>query len=170
MRSRGKIKAVIYNIYNNNMNRLSILIFVLIAIAACSPKLSKGIFSVEEGIAGKVLWKQGNFMPSPDRPQINSGMPVEKELLVYNVTNLKQVKVNGAFYSDVQTGLVARVKSTPTGYFELKLPPGKYSLFSVEPDGLFANRFDGSGNINVVEVKGQTLTNIDFIIDYKAAY
>lgn len=147
-----------------------ILVITLFCLSRCSAQLKEGLFSVKQGITGRVLWKEGNQMPSPDRPAGSNGIPVERELAVYKLTRLNETETNGPFFTHIKTELVAKVKSTKTGYFEIALPPGKYSLFSVEPKGLFASITDGNQHIYPVEVKEGSVSPVVFVINYKASY
>ena len=130
--------------------------------------------TIKQGILGTVVVREGNLMPAPSRngkPQsAQRGKPSNRELLIYELTNLSQVKVNGTFYSEVQTKPVAKVTAGADGIFQVFLKPGRYSVFSQEPQGLFANRFDGDGNIFPVEVVEDRLTLVEFVIDYNASY
>ena len=146
------------------------IILISISLSGCSFPIRNGVFSIEQGITGQVLWKEGNHMPSPGGRFTAITKPVEKEIVVYEMTNKSQAKAFGPFFSDIKTALIAKVKSTKTGFFQVELPVGTYSVFSVEPGGLFANSFDGKGNIQLVEVTKGAKIHIDFAIDYMASY
>ena len=126
--------------------------------------------SINQGICGSIIWKSGNLMPSPDQ-----GVPkpkaVQRELFVYELTNSEQATLQNGFYKAVVTNLIKSVKSDTEGKFCLALPEGKYSLFVKEGDkGLYANQFDGEGNIFPVKVSKDNLSMIVFTIDYQANY
>ncbi len=125
---------------------------------------------IEQGIAGKVLWQAGNQMPSPDVPP-SKGRGIQRTLFIYELTNGSQAKtIEGVFHTNIQTNLVTQVITDANGNFSVSLKPGKYSLFSKEEKGLFANLFDGQMNINPVEVKKGEVTNVEFLINYQASY
>ncbi|ARS36744.1 carboxypeptidase-like regulatory domain-containing protein [Pontibacter actiniarum] len=125
---------------------------------------------VTQGIAGKVLWKAGNQMPSPDAPP-SKGKGIQRTLYVYELTNSSQAKtIDGVFHTDIQTNLVTHVVTDANGNFAVSLKPGMYSLFSKEEKGLFASLSDGEMNINPVEVKEGQVTDVEFLINYKANY
>lgn len=125
---------------------------------------------IEQGIAGKVLWQAGNQMPSPDVPP-SKGRGVQRTLYIYELTNSNQAKTtDGVFHTNIQTNLVTQVVTDANGNFAVSLKPGKYSLFSKEEKGMFANLFDGEMNINPVEVKEGQVTNVEFLINYQASY
>ena len=78
--------------------------------------------------------------------------------------------MENGFFKDIQTPLVTKVLSKPDGSFKLRLPPGKYSVFVKEEDGLFANLFDKNNAINPVTVKEKQYSWLPINVDYKAAY
>ncbi|MFD2513119.1 carboxypeptidase-like regulatory domain-containing protein [Pontibacter locisalis] len=125
---------------------------------------------IEQGIKGQVLWQAGNQMPSPDAPP-SKGRGVQRTLYIYELTNSNQTKTtDGVFHTNIQTNLVTQVVTDANGNFAVSLKPGKYSLFSKEEKGLFANLLDGEMNIYPVEVKKGQVTNVEFLINYQASY
>jgi hypothetical protein len=126
--------------------------------------------TMNQGIKGKVIFRQGNFMPSPDAPQQGSGRGVKRELYIHELTNMGQVQGEPPFYQQIQTKLVKKVVSDENGNFAVELKPGKYSLFVKEKDGYYANLFDGQTNIYPVEVQENQVTPVEFVIDYNATY
>lgn len=126
---------------------------------------------LKEGIVGQLVWLEGNLMPTIDSDrEMPKGQPVQREVHVYELTKTKEAEKEGHFYHKVHTELVQKVMSDSRGIFKLHLPPGKYSIFVKEPDGLFANIFDGYGHIMPVEVFQNEVTPITIEINYMAAY
>jgi len=127
-----------------------------------------------QGICIQLYWKAGNFMPSPDvsKPQkSNKGTAVQREVYVYALTNSKDAEsIEGQFYSNIKTKLIAKAKTDKKGKAWIKLPVGYYSVFVKEEKGLYANSFDDAMNINAVEVKAKKWTNSEMIINYMAVY
>ena len=125
---------------------------------------------IQQGICGSIIWKSGNYMPSPDR-EMPKPMPVQRELWVYELTNISEATSQNGFYTAVVKSKIKSVKSDAEGKFCLDLPEGEYSLFVKEGDkGLYANSFDGKGNIFPVKVSKDNVSVIIFTIDYQAAY
>ena len=125
---------------------------------------------IAQGIAGKVVWQAGNQMPSPDAPP-SKAKGVQRTLYIYELTKSDQVKtIEGVFHTNIQTNLVTQVVTDANGNFAVTLQPGKYSLFSKEDKGMFANLFDGESNIFPIEVQQGQVTNVEFLINYKANY
>ncbi|WP_420155175.1 carboxypeptidase regulatory-like domain-containing protein [Siphonobacter sp.] len=121
------------------------------------------------GIRGQVIWKSGNQMPSPDRPaSVVKG--VKREVWIYQLTNQNQTEQQEGFYRNIRTKRVKKVVTDASGRFKVKLAPGRYSLFTKEPQGLWANLMDGQGNIFPVTVRKGKYEEIQFEINYAAVF
>ncbi len=97
---------------------------------------------------------------------------VGREMRIHKLTSLQDVTPvgSGPFYQDVNTPLVATTWSDAKGFFQVALPTGQYSLFAVEDSLLYANGFDGVGNICPVQVDSGMVTGVVFSINYRALY
>ena len=125
---------------------------------------------IQQGICGSIVWKSGNLMPSPDHEPVKA-KPVQRELCVYELTNIAEATLQNGFYTAIVKSKIKSVKSDADGKFCLDLPEGEYSLFVKEGDkGLYANSFDGKGNIFPVKVSKDKVSIIVFMVDYQAAY
>ena len=151
------------------------LIFLI--TLACSSKrfFNTSYMKIGQGIAGKVIWLEGNLMPQiieegDTTKSLNRGKPVERYICIYELTHRDQTVQEGGFYKEVNTRLVKKILSDQEGNFATPLDTGQYSLFVEESQGLFANRFDGDGYIYPVEVEKGKITQVTLKIDYKAAY
>lgn len=110
-------------------------------------------------------------MPSPDAPPTSGKRGVERTVYIYELTNSSQTtSKDGVFHTGIQTKLITQVKTDANGNFAVGLAPGRYSLFTKEEDGLFANLFDGDMNIFPVEVKEDEVTTVEFLVNYNAFY
>ena len=125
--------------------------------------------NIEQGIKGQVRWFEGNLMPSPG-VAAPEGKPVKRTVLIYEVTNMDDLTGEGSVYTAVGTKKVAEVETDKEGNFAIALDAGKYSLFTKEEGGYFANSFDGANNINVVTVEEGKVTTRNIKIDYQASY
>ena len=132
---------------------------------------------VKQGIAGQVLWIEGNQMPTiidEKNPQNTPSRPapqgIKREVHIFELTNLGQASSNGPFFSNIQTKLVEKTETDEDGNFAVALPVGTYSVFVKEEEGFFANQMDGQGNINPVEVSQEQITPLTLEVNYKAAY
>lgn len=126
---------------------------------------------VKQGVAGRLLWLEGNLMPSIEGGGNNAaGQPVQREVHIYEATKMSEATQTENFYNNIQTKLVKVVMSEKNGFFKASLEPGQYSLFVKEPKGLFANIFDAYGYIMPVEVIEDEVTEVTININYMAAY
>jgi hypothetical protein len=142
------------------MKRTWVIILILVTTVSCMS---------QQGITGKIVWVSGNQMPGPGKNN-KPAEGIQREVHIYKPTTLQQTKRANGFYTEVQTELVAKVQSNADGSFTAKLPPGEYSVFTKERQGLFANIFDGQGRINTIEVKPGNFVEMTFRVDYEAAY
>ncbi|WP_114777501.1 carboxypeptidase regulatory-like domain-containing protein [Botryobacter ruber] len=126
---------------------------------------------IQQGIKGKIYYESGNQMPSPDVPRTSNKRGVQRQVFIYELTNASQVTTTeGVFYSNIKTKQVAQVTTDANGNFSVSLKPGRYSIFTKEPKGLYANLFDGQNNIFPVEVKEGEVTEVEFLVNYDAVY
>ncbi len=152
------------------MKLLALLSVILLSVS------SRGCEqTVEQGLAGQVLWLEGNLMPTIGKEAdsdkaARKGQPVQREIYVYELTSMDEATSDGTFFSNIKTELVKTTETNKDGVFAIELPAGRYSVFVKEEQGLFANSFNGEGYINPVEVKEGELTKILIQVNYKAAY
>jgi hypothetical protein len=123
-------------------------------------------------LEGHVYEIKGNRMPSPG-VKLPDPKGIKTKLYIFELTNDSQIikPDQSPFYSAINTRLVKIVETDENGYFKIKLPEGKYSLFTKHEDGRFyANSFDMGNNIQPVEVKRGKVTEVTVKVDYDAAY
>jgi hypothetical protein len=124
---------------------------------------------IKQGVAGKVYLRQGNYMPAPGQ-KASEGKPVNTSVYIYELTTREQAIAEGTNFSKIETKLVARGQSNNDGYYAIALSPGNYSVFVSDNGKLYANSFDGKGNINKVTVLKDSVTHKDIIISNGAVY
>ncbi|HAS39175.1 MAG TPA: hypothetical protein DCS93_01790 [Microscillaceae bacterium] len=124
---------------------------------------------IKQGIYGKVIWQEGNQMPGPGNNQ-KKMKPVKRELWVYFSIQRNDLVKQGKLFQAPDVKPVAKVESDENGCFQLKLPAGSYSIFTVEKNGLFANLFDGRGIVAPFEVTQGKVTQVDIMINYRSLY
>lgn len=95
---------------------------------------------------------------------------VERTLHIFPLTNISDVKVEEGLITSIATTKIKEVKTDGSGKYAVDLSPGRYTVLTVEEDGLFASIFDGEGNIQPVTVKENEWTLLDILINYKAYY
>jgi hypothetical protein len=126
--------------------------------------------NLSQGIEGEVRWFEGDLMPGPEKSPAK-GVAVKREVYIYRLTRTDQAEIRDqVFFSNIETQLIKRKWTDKEGGFSIRLKPGTYSVFTMEPQGLFANRFSGDGYINPVEVRENSVTQLMIRIDYMAAY
>ncbi|MEX2591680.1 MAG: carboxypeptidase regulatory-like domain-containing protein [Anditalea sp.] len=134
-------------------------------------KTSKGD---THGIKGQVFWLEGNHMPQVVEEGKTTGKPektgIKRVLLIHELTHINQASLGDALFGDIETPLVAEVETDETGRFSVELPVGKYSIFTVEENGHFANIFDLDSYINPFEVKEGEWSQAEILINYQAFY
>ena len=142
--------------------RVLAILFLLFAHATAAS-------AQKQGIKGQVFWLSGNQMPGPGtvRPPQQG---IVREVHIYRVATINDVEMDNNYYSKVKTEFVAKAVSGKDGYFKVRLEPGEYSVFTVEPKGLFANMFDVNQRINPVIVKPKKFSWVTITVDYEAAF
>lgn len=125
--------------------------------------------TITQGVWGNVWFWEGNFMPVAYGGTIT---PVVREIYVHTLTSIDSVNQvsYSPFYYEIYTQLVAITESNNTGFFEIALPPGRYSFFVKEDSLFYANRFDGEGNILPATVVEDSVTKVQIDITHKAYY
>jgi hypothetical protein len=109
-------------------------------------------------------------MPSPGGPSGGKITPVVRVIFVYEATSYDMVEPsNGTFFNEINTRLVAVIVSSTNGFYQVKLPPGKYSLFVIENDMYYANGSDGEHIQPAVVVENEA-TKMQIDITYNAVY
>lgn len=138
-------------------------------LLACKPMKTEN-----SGIKGTITWVEGNQMPQivedGQKPTPSNSRPVQRKIQVYPLMKISDMKMEDGLFVSVMEKAIAEVESDENGLFALALPPGKYSLFTVEENGLFANVFDGEGNAMPITVTENEWTSITIEINYKAVY
>lgn len=143
------------------------ILFVYSIITSCI--ITHPSQTVKQGLAGNVYVKSGNHIPSPGRKP-DEGKPVSRTIFIYELTQREQATDNGGHFTNIKTKLIAKGQSNNAGHYVIALAPGRYSVFVEDNNQLYANSFDGKGNINPVEVKKDSISKLDVIISSMAVY
>lgn len=162
--------------------RLLSCVCLLLLLASCDGILDLGCggdrpssqfhrVSITEGVAGQVWFWRGDFMPGCPSGTIRG---VKRTVFVYELTHRDETASagpgEGAFVTAIATAVVDSVQSDSRGFFELRLPPGRYSLFVREGERFYANGWDGPGYVQPVEVQRGSVTPVQLDLTYEAAY
>ena len=141
--------------------------------------MSNCAVKITQGIYGRVFWVGGNQMPAIKKNKkgkngVSVGQtgasPVKRVLWVYPLIHRDQLTKAGRLYQKPTIKFIAKTNADEDGCFQMSLQPGKYSVFTEEKKGLFANVYDGKGNVAPVEVKARDLTELNIKINYKAVF
>ncbi len=103
--------------------------------------------TIKQGVWGYVSLKKGNFMPRINEERnINLKIPKEKfiqrEILIYEVVkqNNSSAQENG-FVQNPSSKLIKKTSSDDSGFYQIELKEGKYSIFVKEEGKLYNNSF-----------------------------
>lgn len=139
--------------------------------AASRPPDNHKLVTIKQGIWGNVWLWQGDFMPGPGGSKRGNVTAVRREVRVYAPTSAQDLKpTNGTSFTKVKSRLIKKVKSGKNGFYQVSLPPGRYSVFVKEGSTLYANWFDGNGNILPVVVVKDSVTKFQIDITSGATY
>ncbi len=155
------------------MPRIVALLLVVVSVGTLICGCGRGPTSPDRGkgdLRGTVLFLEGDFMPINPA---GTTTPVRREMRIHELASKSSGVVPSGtpdFYKHVNTRLVATVWSDASGHFQVALPSGRYSLFSVEDSLLYASEGDLSGHIFPVEVHRGASTSVVFSITYRATF
>lgn len=143
-----------------------VLVFSLAIFAmACHQlrKASSTSLKSFQGIAGKVIIKQGNFNPDGSISDEGKVYAEQRIVYVYELTDLASAMYNGHFVTSIFTTLVATTQTDELGKFKLELPEGKYSFF-VESSGQWYGEIKPFANdfyFNPVEILANKVSIVE---------
>jgi len=131
------------------------------------PPRSNEKVTIVQGLWGDVWYWEGDFMPG----NFGTVCQVKREIYIFELTTMNDVvKVMpySSFYSKINTKLVTITESDITGFFQVELESGLYSLFVLEGKYYYSNLFDGYGAIFPVKVDSGKVAEVKFDITYDA--
>ncbi|PZX55556.1 carboxypeptidase regulatory-like domain-containing protein [Algoriphagus chordae] len=158
------------------MNKLLRVLFIAaftLILFQCAQYQPEG-----QGVVGLVTWQEGNQMPmiteeakkGKKDKRITVGDPIKRTVRVYPLIKISDVTLENGLFQSVAAKPITEIETDEDGRYSVNLSPGRYSILTVEEDGLFANIFDGEGNIQPVTVKDGEWTLLDIVVNYKAAF
>jgi hypothetical protein len=125
---------------------------------APTPPSTQGQVAITEGVWGNVWLWEGDSMPGTSGNGITI-TPVVREVLIYEPTNMSScVPGPPGFIREITTKLVATTTSNATGFFQVSLPPGTYSVFVKEGSLYVWTGPDGNGILHPVTVVPGSVT------------
>ncbi len=140
-------------------------------VAANRPPDNHKLVTIKQGIWGNVWIWQGDFMPGPGGSNKGKVTAVQREVRIYVPVPMKDLEPsNGTNFTKVRSRLIKKVKSGKNGFYQVSLPPGRYTVFVKEGSTLYANWFDGNGNVLPVTVAKDSVTKFQIDITAGATY
>jgi hypothetical protein len=115
---------------------------------------------------------KGNCMPVIGPGSGCSHCAIQRTVQIYQFTTPAQasaVPSQGGFYNNFSTQLVKQVVTDVYGFYQVDLPPGKYSVVIVENGKLYNGVSDAGGGIGGIEVTGGQ-QKYDFVSRYQATF
>jgi hypothetical protein len=153
----------------NSLSFLATIFFTGLLLTSCKPFKPDG-----QGITGTVTWLEGNRMPMMTESGKAEGKPkaspIKRLVKIYPLIQFSDLKMEDGLFIAVAAEPIAEVETNDKGVYSIPLSPGRYSVLIVEENGLFANIFDGEGNVNPVTVKENEWTLLDVEVNYRAVY
>jgi hypothetical protein len=135
------------------------------------PPDNQGLVTIKQGIWGNVRLWEGDFMPGPGSRSRGKVTPVRREVRIYAPTSAQDLQPSsGTNFTRVKSRLVKKIKSGKNGFYQVSLPPGRYSVFVKEGSSLYANWFDGEGYVLPVTVVKDSVTKFQIDITSGATY
>jgi hypothetical protein len=128
--------------------------------------------SIKQGVYGTVSFWKGNFMPTYPTTSGGSITPVVRKIVVHIPTTMDFVDAvdYSTFYRAISTPEVGSTMSNSKGFFQIELPPGRYSFFIVEGSLFYASGSDGYGYLWPATVFKDSLTRLELNITYMATF
>lgn len=144
--------------------------FVLFGLIQCKPLAIN-----DQGVTGNITWIEGNQMPkktASGEPLTTNlgGIPVKRIVRIYPLLNISDVSMENGLIQNLAYSPITEVESDENGNYSLQLNPGRYSVFTVEVGGLFANVFDSQGNIQPFTIREGEWIRCNILIDYQAVF
>jgi hypothetical protein len=135
---------------------------------------NKDKITITQGVWGNIWFWAGDFMPTTDSAPNSNGSitPVQRDVYVYKATHYKDIvyNVNLRFISKINSEFIKKITSDKDGFFEISLPPGKYSFFVKEDSLYFGNFSDAEGTLMPAKVYVNEITKRQIDINYMAVY
>lgn len=168
----------------NKIRSLAIMLPVLFSFAclSCSteaqlenscyskedPPRNTAKVNIEQGIWGDIWFWKGDFMP------VGRGTicQVQRKVYIFEPTTREGADQVGSspFFTSVHTNLITTVDSDASGFFQVALEPGTYSLFILEGDNYYSNSYGPGGEIFPVTVTEGEVSEVLINITTEASF
>ena len=132
------------------------------------------LVTIDQGIYGAVIWLEGDQMPGTGASSGKSE-PMETQICIHELaqyTDLSRDKTSetgNLLFTQINTPLVGCTDSNASGFYELELEPGIYSVFALSEDGWFCNSSSPDG-VCAVTIEAETATRYTITVNYLAEF
>lgn len=141
----------------------------------------KNVLIIALGICtsfGFTSCEKNNNVEQKKSPTITQGVygytsdgesPIAVDVYVYEYTKISDFEeryhsLNDFPIDKMPKAFIAKTTSDKDGFYEIALQPGKYSLFLLNGDMLYANNFDSESGICPIEVVAESVIQKDLIL------
>lgn len=144
--------------------------YILLSVSACGVFHATTQTVPKQGISGYVYEQMGNAMPLRDKP-VSKGRPIQTVIYVYSPLKMGDtLGLVGQMAAKINGQLVDSCKSDATGHYSIALQPGVYSILVPYDHGYFIPFYSGREGLANTEVKPNSFTALDIIVNAKASY
>lgn len=129
---------------------------------------NKGRTTIKQGVAGTVYLKSGNCSPKPGGNNSCNFEFGERIVEVYKPFYEDSISLlTYPYFDTVYNDLAGVVFSTAeTGFYEIYLEPGQYSIFIKDGDRLYSNYSDTSRIVGPVLIKEDSVSYVNLVLDF----
>ena len=140
---------------------------LLLTVASCT---KADTLTITEGVYGTVVERYGNWAPIIGSTHELGFRYLQRAVYVYERTNCQDLGDASGWGrltpDNIPTRLIARTRSSRSGFFQIQIPPGEYSIFILEEGKLYYHITDGEGGIQPLTVEPGETTEIELILDH----
>lgn len=125
--------------------------------------------TIAQGLWGDVWFFEGDFMPICPQGHVRA---VSREIVVFELTTQVDTTPGSSqvFYSEIHKPEIARTTSDRTGFFQVELPPGVYSVFVVENAEYYMCFFGDDVSLASFSVNSGEVTDVLLDITYLSSW
>ncbi len=136
---------------------------------------NRSLRTIHQGIFGTVTWWSGDFMPTIDGDGPSGTInPYSDSVFVFEAFKSGDTALYDGFGGsvwNVTAPLLGSTLSTSTGFYQIPLSPGEYSVFfRVSGDTLYGGSGAGDGTIMKVTIPEGTAVEFDYGITLEATF
>ncbi|MCK4530426.1 MAG: hypothetical protein KAU44_04550 [Candidatus Marinimicrobia bacterium] len=167
------------------------LVFMIFILSSCFSEERVNIpnilennkvkISIDQGIAGTVIYMEGNFQPvvvgGPNDLSLYDfgiSMPVQKTVQLYEYTTSPDVRysdTSSVFIDSINTNMISETTSDAEGFYQLSVSDtGKYSIFVIYDDKHFVEYWSSGQGINTIKITADSVLQHNINIDHNTCW